>query len=51
MPLREARPRTGTADDPSPAEAAVLTAGAGVRLLWATVIVAGLWALVAWALA
>jgi hypothetical protein len=29
----------------------MLTAGAGVRLLWATVIVAALWALVVWALA
>jgi len=29
----------------------MLTFGAGARLLWATVIVAVLWALVAWALA
>jgi len=29
----------------------MLTAGAGVRLLWATAIVAALWVLVAWALA
>jgi len=29
----------------------MLTAGSGVRLLWATLIVAALWALVAWALA
>jgi hypothetical protein len=29
----------------------MLTAGAGARLLWATVIVAALWALVVWALA
>jgi len=29
----------------------MLTAGVGARLLWATAIVVGLWALVAWALA
>jgi len=29
----------------------MLTAGAGMRLLWATLIVAALWALVVWALA
>jgi hypothetical protein len=29
----------------------MLTAGAGMRLVWATVIVAALWALVVWALA
>jgi len=29
----------------------MLTAGAGVRLLWATAIVAALWVVVAWALA
>jgi hypothetical protein len=29
----------------------MLSAGAGVRLLWATAIVAALWALVVWALA
>lgn len=28
----------------------MLTAGAGMRLLWATAIVAALWVLVAWAL-
>ena len=29
----------------------MLTTGVGVRLLWATVIVAALWTLVVWALA